>query len=65
MNFFLGGREDEDKRLVKLDFSFFLFKITFFEHILKKSAHSLFGAWLFLFVHIWFTPSEGPKRLVN
>ena len=41
------------------------FKTAFFGHILKKSAHSLFGAWFFLLVHIWFTPSEGPKGFVN
>jgi hypothetical protein len=34
-------------------------------HILKKSAHSLLGAWLTLLVHIRFTPSEGPKGFVN
>ena len=28
---------------------------------IKKLTHSLFGAWLFLLVHIQFTPSEGPK----
>ena len=31
----------------------------------KKSTHLLFGAWSFLLVHIWFTPSEGPKGFVN
>ena len=33
----------EDKRMVKLEF--YLFKIAFLRHILKKSAHPLFGAW--------------------
>ena len=32
---------------------------------LKKSPHSLFGAWSFLLVHIRFTPSEGAKGFVN
>jgi hypothetical protein len=40
-------------------------KIAFLGHILKISTHSLFGAWSFLLVHIWFTPSEGPKSFVN
>jgi hypothetical protein len=26
-----------------------------------KSAHSFFGAWSFVLVHIQSTPSEGPK----
>ena len=30
----------------------------------KKSAHSLFGAWSFLLVHIRVTPSERPKDFV-
>ena len=36
-----------------------------FVSILKTKTHSLFGAWAFLLVHIWFTPSEGPKCFVN
>ena len=40
MTYFLGGRENKDKRMVKLYFSF-LFKIALFEHILKRSRHSL------------------------
>jgi hypothetical protein len=48
-------------------FNFFNFsssETTFFEHILKKSTHSFFGAWSFLLVHIWFTPSEEPKDII-
>ena len=56
----------QNKRMVKLDYLFiYLFKTTYFEHILKKSTHSLLGAWSFLLVHIWFKPSEGPKGFVN
>ena len=56
----------QNKRMVKLDYLFiYLFKTTYFEHILKKSARSLLGAWSFLLVHIWFKPSEGPKGFVN
>ena len=56
----------EDKTMVKLEFLFFVFsKLCFFGHMLKQSTHSLFGAWSFLFVHILFTPSEGPKNFVN
>ena len=51
----------EDKRMVKLEF----FKTTIFGHILKKWAHSLFGAWSFLLVHIQYTPSENSKGFVN
>ena len=60
--FWGGGREDEDKIMVKLDFDFFQ---TFLYWGIKKSTHSLFGAWSFLLVHIWFTHSEGPKDFVN
>ena len=53
--------------MVKLDDFYFYFvylpplPITLFGHMLKKSTHLLFGAWSFLLVHIWLTPSEGPK----
>jgi hypothetical protein len=30
-----------------------------------KRAHSFFGAWSFLLVHIRFTPSEGPHSFVK
>ena len=40
-------------------------KISLLRHMLKKSIHSFFDAWSFLQVHIWFTPSEGPKDFVN
>ena len=41
------------------------FKTTLFGHISKKLlAHSLFGAWSFLLIHIRFTPSEGPNHQV-
>ena len=43
--------------MVKLEF---LFKFALFEQIL---AHSLFGAWAFLLVHIRFTPSERTQKL--
>ena len=55
--------------MVKLDFfkSWFVFfpNLFFWTYIIKLSTRSLFGAWSFLLVHIWFTPSEGPKGLVN
>ena len=66
---FFWGREDEDKRRPKEWSNLIMFsfsKTTFFGHILlKKLAHSLFGAWSLLLVHIQFTPSEGPKGVVN
>ena len=49
----------EGKRMVK---PFFFFQIVLFGHVLKKGlAHLFSGAWSFFLVHIWFTPSEGPK----
>ena len=61
------GREDKDKgRQENGQFIlFYFFKIDLFEHILKKSAQSLFDAWSFLLVHIGLTPSEGPKNFVD
>ena len=35
-------KKREEKKLIKLEFSS---NYDFFEHILKKSAHPLFGAW--------------------
>ena len=56
----------EGKDMVKRDFIFILLKLSFFlRHLLKKSRHSLFGAWSCLFVHIWFTHSEESKGFVN
>ena len=60
------GREDEDKRKTrKCSNFFFFFKIVLFWHILEKSSQWLFSAWSFPLIHIWFTPSEGPKGFVN
>ena len=54
----------EDKRMITLE-SFF-FETALFGHIyLKNLAHSLFGAWSSLLVHIRFTHSEGSKGFVN
>ena len=53
----------EDKRMVKLCF-FLVQKCLFVTHT-QKSTHSLFGAWAFLLVHIWFAPSNGPKGYIN
>ena len=53
-------RQDKTK-----EWSNMIFLNYIFGHILKKYAHSLFGAWSFLLVHIGFTPSEGPKGFVN
>ena len=35
----------------------------FWTCFLTKSTHSLLSAWSLLLVHIWFTPSQGPKGL--
>ena len=63
----LWGREDEAKRRQRngQTWFFFLLKTALFGHILKESAHSLFGAWSFLLVHIRFTPSERPEDFVK
>jgi hypothetical protein len=50
MNFL--GRERKQRRQEKGQ------TCPFWAYIWKKSIHSLFGAWSFLLVHIWFTPSE-------
>ena len=55
------GRQEKTKEWSNLIF----FEIVIFGHILKTSAHFLFGAWSFLLVHIWFAPSEGSKGFVN
>ena len=61
----LWRREDEDKRRHENGWTWICFlKTTRFGHILKKSVHPFFGAWVLL-VHIWFTSSEGPKGFVN
>jgi hypothetical protein len=61
------GREDEDKGRQKNGQTCIFPKLPFldtptlFSRIpIKKITHSLFGAWWFLLVHIWFTPSDGP-----
>ena len=43
----------------------FFFQNYFCKHILKTSTCSCFDAWLYLLVHIQFTPSEGPNNFVN
>ena len=48
--------------MVKLEF---LSKLPFLDIYQKNSTRSFFGAWSFLFVHIHFTPSEGPEGFVN
>ena len=54
-------REDERMRQT----FFFWVEVVLFGHILKKMAHSLFGARSLLMVHIGLTPSEGPKDFVK
>jgi hypothetical protein len=65
MKLFLGGTEDEEKRMtVKLKLSSSQ-KLPPFVHISKKSTHSFFSAWSFLLILIQFAPSAGPKDFVN
>ena len=40
-------------------------KTTLFGHKFKQLKYPLFGAWSLLMVHIWFTPSKGPKGFKN
>ena len=61
-----GGRDEEDKRRQKGGQTRIIFsKLRLLGAILKKSAHSLFGAWSSLLVHVQFTPSEGPKGFIS
>ena len=56
----------EDKRMFKFYYYFLFFhKCSFWTYIYKKTTHSQFGAWSFFLVHLWFTPSEGPKGFVD
>ena len=66
MRFFVE-REDEDKRRQKNGQTCIPppSQTALSGHVLKKSTHLFFGAWLFLLVHIWFTPSAGPKGFIN
>ena len=54
----------EDRRMAKLAF-FFSSKNVLFGHISIKATQSPFGAWSLLSIHIQFTPSERPKKIVN
>ena len=70
MNFF-GGEEKmktrEDESMFKLDFIYlFIYSqnFPFWAYIFKKSTHLFLGAWSFLLVHMWFTPSEEPQGFV-
>ena len=62
---FLGKRkwrQHKTREWPNLIFFFLFFpKMPFVEF--KKAAHWLYSAWSFLLVHIWFTPSEGPRAL--
>ena len=52
----------EDTRMVKLETQNHK---PFFGRILEKMNTFTYGTWSFLLIHIWFTPSEGPKGFVN
>ncbi len=67
---FVWGREDEAKRMTKLDFPFFILFYFIYGncpslrvYLKQNSAHALFSAWSFLLVHIRLTHSEGPKKI--
>ena len=62
---FFWGREDEDKGKEENGQTFFLFKTALLDIYSKNSTHSLFCAWSFVLVHIWYTPSERPKGFLN
>jgi uncharacterized membrane protein YhhN len=63
---FLWGREDKDNRRQENSQTlYFYLKLALSGHILIKVSTFTFGAWPFLLVHIRFTPSEGPKGIVN
>ena len=59
-------KRSEDKRRQENGLTWIYFStIPFLGIYMKKSAHPLFGAWLFLLVHIQCTPNEEPKGFVN
>ena len=64
---FFWERENKNKRRQKYGLTWWKkskIKIVF-GHIFQKTTNSFLGAWSFLLVHIWFTPSEGPQGFVN
>ena len=65
MEFFLG--EEKMKIREKKEWSnLILFQnCPIWTYIEEKISTFTFGAWSFLLVHIWFTPSEGHKGFVN
>ena len=60
-----GMRRRRQEKTREWSILILFFKQPFWANILKKSSHSFFGAWSFFFVHIWITPSEGPKDFAN
>ena len=52
----------KDKRIFNFEF---IQNYPFWTYVKIKSAHTFFGAWSFLLIHVWFTPSERPKSFVN
>ena len=54
-------RQVKPKRIQENDQTWIFFKIALLSMYSKIPTHSLLGAWSFFLVHIWFTPSEGPK----
>ena len=57
--------QEKTKKMIILDFYLFFSKFSFLNIYWKNSAHSLFGAWSFLLVHICFTPYDEPNDFVN
>ena len=51
------GREEEGEKVNMKENP----KTGLFGYILKNQHVQLLGAWSLLLVHIWFTPSQGPK----
>ena len=54
----------EDNKIVKLEF-LELSNYPLWAYLKKKINTFTFDAWPFMLLHIWFTPSEGPKDFVN
>ena len=64
MIFFEKWREMKTREWSTLILFYFNFQnCPCWTYVTKISTNSFFGAWSFLFIHIWFTPIEGPKAL--
>ena len=62
---FFNGEEKMKAREVKTWSNLIFILELPFQTYIKQIITSTFDAWLFLLLHIRFTPSEGPKDFIN